>query len=182
MARSRSYGRTSAAGASLMRSCSRAGGGSTSPAPGNESRLRRRARRGRWRLIGRDSRQASDQAERWSLVTRPATRLSTVSAAQALYSLAFAAAQLRNPGTRVPQLNGAPGHADRHRRRSPTCTHRETLQTPGHTFEPCSNQPPAEMQTRHVHAPNGQRSQLRSRRHTLSLLTCNKGIVTHSSA
>jgi hypothetical protein len=66
---------------------------------------------------------------------------------------------------RVPQLNGASGHADRHRRMSPTCAHPEAAQTPGHTFEPCSNQPPAEMQTRHVHGPSGQRSQLRSRRH-----------------
>ena len=67
--------------------------------------------------------------------------------------------------TRVPQLNGAPGHADRHRRRSPTCTHPEAAQTPGHTFESCSNRPPAEMQTRHVHGPSGQRAHLRSRRH-----------------
>jgi len=85
---------------------------STSPAPGNESRLRRRARRGRWRLIGQDRQQASDQAERWSLVTRPVTRLSTISAAQARYSLAFAAAQLRNPGGQ-----GLPPGA------RPTCEH-----------------------------------------------------------
>jgi hypothetical protein len=66
--------------------------------------------------------------------------------------------------TRVPQLNGAPGHAERHRRTSPACAHLGTPQTPGHTFEPCSNQRPAEMRTRRVHALNGQRSQLRSRR------------------
>jgi hypothetical protein len=35
-------------------------------------------------------------------VTRPVTRLSAISAAQARYSLAFAGAQLRNPGRRAP--------------------------------------------------------------------------------
>jgi hypothetical protein len=34
------------------------------------------------------------------------------------------------PRTGVSQLNGAHGHADRHRRRSPTCAHCETSQTP----------------------------------------------------
>jgi hypothetical protein len=53
---------------------------------------------------------------------------------------------------------------NRHRRTSPACAHLGTPQTPGHTFEPCSNQRPAEMRTRRVHALNGQRSQLRSRR------------------
>ena len=100
MARSRSYARASAAGASLPRSCSRAGGGPGHrlPATGQRSGSARRERR---RLIGQDCRQASDQAERWSLVTRPVTRLRAVSAAQALYSWAFAAAQLRNPGATV---------------------------------------------------------------------------------
>ncbi len=35
--------------------------------------------------------------------------------------------------TRVPQLNGAPGHADRHRRSSPTCRHCEKPRNP----KPC---------------------------------------------
>jgi hypothetical protein len=85
MARSRSYGRACAVGAPLLRSCSRAGDGPTSPACGNGSTLGQRARREQRRLIGRDRRQASDQAERWSLVTRPVTRLRTISAAHALY-------------------------------------------------------------------------------------------------
>ena len=42
------------------------------------------------------------------------------------------------PSARVPQLSGAPGHADRHRLRSRTCRHCENPRTPGHTFEPCS--------------------------------------------
>ena len=71
----------------------------------------------------------------------------------------------RRPHPRVPQLNGAPGHVDRHRRRSPTCRHCEMPRIPGHTFEPCSKHAPAEMQTRHVHAPSGPRSRLRPRRH-----------------
>ena len=40
---------------------------------------------------------------------------------------------------RVPQLNGAPGHADCHRPRSAACRRRGGLKTPGHTFESCSN-------------------------------------------
>jgi hypothetical protein len=70
----------------------------TSPAPGIRLALGQDARRERWRLTGQDCWQTSDQAERWSLVTRPVTRLSAVFAAHALHPWAFAASQLRNPG------------------------------------------------------------------------------------
>ena len=83
--------------------------------------------------------------------------------------------------SRVPQLNDASGHADRHRRRSPTRAHPEAAQTPGHTFEPCSNQPPAEMQTRHVHGPSGNDHNCGLADMPLRLLTCDKRIVTHGS-
>jgi putative transposase len=42
-----------------------------------------------------------------------------------------------NPGSTA---TGISGHGLSHRRRSATCSHRETPQSPGHTFEPCSNQ------------------------------------------
>jgi hypothetical protein len=109
MARSRSYGRAFAARAPLLKSCSRAGGGPRHRLPTTGSKLGQRERRERRRLIGEDRRQASDQAEPWSLVTRPVTRLSTISAAQALYAGAFAAAQLRNPGLGQQAPEGARG-------------------------------------------------------------------------
>ena len=100
MARSRPYSRTSAAGASLPRPCNRAGDGQVTGSRQRANAQTARGANGR-RLIGQDRRQASDQAERWSLVTRPVTRRRAVSAAQALYPWSFAAAELRNPGFRA---------------------------------------------------------------------------------
>ena len=102
MARSRPYSRTSAAGASLPRPCNRAGDGQVTGSRQRANAQTARGANGR-RLIGQDRRQASDQAERWSLVTRPVTRRRAVSAAQALYPWSFAAAELRNPGRSGPR-------------------------------------------------------------------------------
>jgi hypothetical protein len=56
-------------------------------------------------FLAETRRNAAASLEEPGVRRRPATRLSTVSAAQALYSLAFAAGQLRNPG---PGLTASP--------------------------------------------------------------------------
>jgi hypothetical protein len=79
---------------------------------------------------------------------------------------------------RVPQLNGAPGHADRYRRSLETCRRREPAKSPGHTFESCSNEdqqicgpgaytPPVASDHKRVRST-----------WPLSLLTCNDSIMT----
>ena len=85
---------------------------------------------------------------------------------------------------RVPQLNGAPGHIDRHRRRSPTCGRlrncRESLDARSNRVRSAR---PAEMQTRHVHAP--QRPAITAAAppaRPSGSLTCDESILTYSSA
>jgi hypothetical protein len=123
---------------------------------------------------------------RCSLPARqPHPRLSSQSmTARARFGIAVARSVRGGGGPaspRVPQLNGAPGHADHHRRRSPTWRHCETSRT----LDTCSNRVRTKHQQRCRRGtytrPAARDYDFGSADTPLRLLTCGESNSTHSS-